>query len=64
MIIIPTTQACIIWLYGVQEIIPKQYETVEPLVTPWVLPATQIALTGKVHIETKSAKEHYQSVVS
>ena len=40
-------KACVIWLYGVPEIIPTVYRDIEPHATPWVLPVTQCALTGK-----------------
>jgi len=54
--------ACVIWLYGVPEVIPSYYHNIEPHVTPWVLPATQIALTGSVYSVVAVALERYFNI--
>jgi len=55
--------ACVIWLYGVPEIMPEYYfHHLDPFFTPFVIPATQIALTGSVYSVVAVSLERFTTI--
>jgi len=55
---------CEIWIYGFQKIMPEYHwnHWIDPIVFPYILPVTQIALTGSVYSVVAVALERYFNI--
>jgi len=53
---------CIVWLYSMPYLLQSCYYRIDPYVTPYLLPATQITLTGSVYSVIAVAVERYFNI--